>query len=290
MNANGAKPSSDTVLIINYIKKTTEHLESKLDNGLMNLKGTIDDMQETIATHEKSIKKIDTKLHKHITESESDKNLTHKLIRAVDQKRLSNGIVIKGFPTANFDPHEVKQNIVSTCGVEMGFNECYKFSRMIGKDKDTQQPVYIHMMMVTFLSQLDKSKVFERLKENGHFLLKNLVSSCDNKDMDTKIWIENRVTIENLKLRKRLSQLKREGKIDNFMMRSGTYIISYIDSFTNRRSLGIYEVSQLDEIFPENSKRKVSDSSSPIETVNPKQQRIANPSNGHPSLRTPQNS
>lgn len=85
------------------------------------------------------------------------------------RKRLANDIVLKGFPTDKFEEHEVKQNVAASCATEYGFNDCYKFSRQIGFDKDTKEPRSIHIVTLSFISHLDKMRVFKNWKIKAIF-------------------------------------------------------------------------------------------------------------------------
>jgi hypothetical protein len=253
------------------IASSSERLEKKISEEMNNLKVTLGDMKKSIATNTTTIKKLDTKFEKHKNTCNNDRDFMHKMMRTSDQKMLSNDIVVKGFPTSQFDEHEVKQNIAAACSTEFGFNDCYKFSRQIGFDKDTKEPRFIHIVTLSFISHLDKMKVFNKLKDQGHFLLSDLISECPKDQQDQKIWIENALTIENLTLKKSLLQLKREGKIEGFAMRSGLFVVTTKDGNGRAVVNNFSELSQLHRVFPmtdniRNEKRgRPSDSASPTE-------------------------
>lgn len=138
----------------------------------------------------------------------------HKLVRQLDQKQSENGIVIKGFPNNNYDEQEIKQNLLSMCELVSGVSDCYKFSINIGTDKQTKQPRFAHMMVLTFVANSDKAKLIAMLKEKGHFMFGDLSSTCPVDLRESKIWGENRLSRENLQIRKRLLELKREGHVE----------------------------------------------------------------------------
>jgi hypothetical protein len=267
--------SSETAKILESISDLKATFTKKLEDEIGKIKITIDAMQNSVTTNTDNIKKLDEKITKHQNACESDRKYVRKLTRTVDQKRLENDIVLKGFPNSEFDEQEVMQNIAAICGTTSGFNNCYKFTRKVGTDKETNLPILIHIVTISFVTHMDKMKVFGRLKDQGHFLLSDLITQCENKDKQQKIWIENSLTIENLKIKKFLLLLKRESKILGFTMRSGLFLAQRKDEFGQEAIFNVCEISQLYQMFPkystENEKEKKrarqSDSSDPATPV-----------------------
>jgi hypothetical protein len=251
----GSPIDKDAVkLILDKIQTTANDLEKRLSDKITNLTETISSIQKTTTTNTSNIIKLEEKFNKHKTTCDNDRQLLRKMTRTVDQKRLVNDVVLKGFPNGAFDEKEVMQNVAASCGMENGFNDCYKFSRNIGVDKQTNEPRWIHVVTLSFISHMDKMKLFARLKEEGHFMLPDLITECDEGEKSTQIWIENALTIENLKIKKRLLQLKRDGKIVSFTMRSGLFVVQHKSLDGQMKSFNVYELSHLQRIFPQTEK------------------------------------
>lgn len=250
--------------VISELKELITDKVKGLDDKLTNLKVTIDEVIKNTNTNTTNISKLEKNFKEHKGECETDRLSLRKMIRVNDQKKLANDIVLKGFPHDKFDVNEVKQNIATICQIEHGYNDYYKFSRNIGKDKETNEPIIIYLMTLSFVSNLDKKKVFKVLKEKGHWLLADLLSNCEGDEKEAVIWVENSMTVENLKIRKRLLELKREAKIVGFMMRSGLFIVKVNQKDGTVATFNIFELSRLNEIFPEKKKRtRTSDTLSP---------------------------
>lgn len=245
--------------LLSAIGKNTKMLED--------MKTEMSGMRKAIDVNSIEIKKVDGKIETLRKEFHKDRNHMHKLIRQLDQKQSQNGIVIKGFPDNKFDEEEIKQNISTMCEFISGFSECYKFSINIGKDRETNEPRFAHMMVLSLVSMSDKTRLFETLKKQGHFMLRDLSSSCPVDMMETKIWIENRLSRENLQIRKRLLELKNEGLIEGFTMRSGLFLVQQKGADTK---FTVFEMIQLDQMFPteddgKSTKRnRVQDTPSPV--------------------------
>jgi regulator of replication initiation timing len=252
--------------LLDAIKASSDDLSAQITG----LKVTIDTIQSSVNTNTTKIKDLEESLEKHKSTCDNDRQQLRKMVRTGEQKRLENNIVLKGFPSSKFDVNEVKQNLAAICGLENGYNNYYKFSRNVGKDKETNEPIWIHHMTLSFISLMDKSKVFKTIKEKGNLLLSDLLSQCDDKEKGVHIWVENALTIENLQMRKRLLELKREGKIAGFMMRSGLYVIQHKTADGQQETYNVYEMSQLNQRYPmprvgDNNNKRVrkSDSQSP---------------------------
>jgi ribosome biogenesis protein Nip4 len=249
--ADAKQVSPDTLLILKMMTKCTERLEKKVESEIEALKVNMEALDTSVKQNKSKIEKVEAALNSHKKAYELDKKLTRKLIRQTAQRTLDNDIILKGFPDSNFDFNEVMQNITSICNLQHGYNNSYKFSRNIGINKETQEPMIIHLMSLSFISKMDKDKVFAKMKAEGHFLLGDLLSTATEDNKLSQIWVEHKLSLENLAMRKRLLQIKRDGKIEGFVMRSGIFIIQQKDAAGNIFKLSISEMNQLNEYFPE---------------------------------------
>lgn len=257
--------SAETQLILDEIKKSSQEVEQRITSNLDNVKKEIRALRNASEKNATIITGIERTIEKHETKITN----TTKHVNKLSQNQLKNSIVIRGFPNNNFDEHEVAQNITTICNLQYGFDECYKFSRNIGNDSKTNKAKHIHIMRLSFISNTDKNKVFQRLKEKGHFTLSQLLASCDEELRLHQIWIDHSLSKENLLIQKQLLILKREAKIEKFVMRSGTFVMTFKDCKGDVKTAAVYESEQLEEWFsmnPDglNGKRpRGSDSSSP---------------------------
>lgn len=265
---SNSEVSNETKLILRMLVECTKTLEKKVESEVKNLKDELNIVKTEVTQNSYKIAMITEDLERHKTECEGSDSSSRKLLRQTDQKLLENDILLKGFPDDSSDTNEVKQNLAAICNIEYGFSNSYKFSRVIGNDKKTKQPITIHMMSFSLISKLDKEKILRKVREEGHLTLGDLLTNCPPDAKSKQIWIDHKLTRENLALRKRLLQLKREGLIDGFTMRSGLFLASRKDSTGRSSTFSITEYSDLLKQFPEatqiNSKRsRDHDSSSP---------------------------
>lgn len=250
----------------------------KILEAMKTLQTDVTEMKSAIKDNVMRVNQLETKLNNHVNECECESKTSRKLIRTIHQNNLKNDIILKGFPDGNFDVNEVKQNIIASCAIENGLNHCYKFSRSFGIDKSTKQRKQVHFIALSFISSIDKAKVFTKLKSDGHFTLGDLVAGCPNDEKTVKIWVEHSVTPENLIIRKSLSQLKKDGTVDKFSLRSGIYVIEYKDLTGKNLKATIYESSQLEDMFKFSSERKRGRSSSSTSPNGPFQ-KLSRPEN-----------
>lgn len=263
--------SNETQLILDTIANSTREVETRITSKLDSIKDEIQGLCSAVANNAKRITKIEAMMEQQMTK------VTHtsKLAKRTAQTILKNAIVIRGFPNNEFDEHEVAQNIITICDLKHGFDDCYKFSRNIGIDRETNVPRNIYIMHLSFLSNMDKIKVFKRLKESGHFTLNQLLATCPDDLKSHQIWIDHALTHENLQIRKLLMSLKRDEKIERFALRSGTFVLTIKNADGSVKTVTVCELEQLNKWFPVDpsqeakSKRprpRHSDSSSPSST------------------------
>lgn len=261
-----ASVSAETQMILDRISSTTRETEKRLMAKLDSVNEEIRGLNLSVEKNTKGLSEVNTII------DEQQHKITHtaKLVRTNAQNLLKNAIVIRGFPDNNFDVNEIAQNITAICDIKHGFNECYKFSRNIGQDQKTKAPKYIHIMHMTFISNVDKEKVFIKLKQKGHFVLGELLASCSEDRYSHQVWLEHSLTLENLKIRKQLLSLKRIGAIEKFVIRSGMFLVTQSNQHGKEKTFVVNELDQLIKMFPEevqqetNNKRpRQSDSVSP---------------------------
>lgn len=107
-------------------------------------------------------------------------------------------------------------------------------------------------MSITFSTLRDKMKLFEFIREEGHLMMKDLIANVTSDERLNKIWIEHKLTTENLIIKRKLLELKRGGKIDGFRLRSGLFIVS---GKNNQMIPSIYDTDQLNDIFPDDEQQ-----------------------------------
>lgn len=215
--------------------------------ALKEIRASIDELRTKVDDHTTDISKLkeDIAAVQELTDSEQFRN--HQLLRSIEQKQLSNDIVLKGFPDTSFDIAEVSQNLKALCSFASGFNDAYKFSVNIGLDKATKAPRHAHMMSLSCAALADKNKLFATLKANGGITLGDLVTGYTEDQRRAPIYIDHRLTSENLSIKKRLLELKRAGMILGFTLRSGIFVVKFTDQ---RSDLSVFEMWQLDRAFP----------------------------------------
>lgn len=189
------------------------------------------------------------------------------------QKANDMSLIIKGFPDDTYDVDKVITSLIKHFNLDGGANDYYKFSRDIGEDRETKQRKIVHMLSVNLNHTNDRVKIFEQLKANGTITYKDLIEDCDDTLAPTKIHIENKLSYENLMIKKRLLELKRMNSIVKFFMRSGLFIIQLPGG---NKTQAIYSPEQLNEIFPE-AAYSSGDNDHPIRRPN-KRQNVSPPS------------
>lgn len=267
--------------ILKAIGTSSQILEDKLTKKIDSFKEEFNELHKKVDKNTQQLSQVQKKIAK-----QGEKLfITSKLARTNAQNLLRNGIIIKGFPNGAFDENEVIQNILSICGVTHGLNEFYKFTRNIGSDRDTDTTKQVHNMSLNFISYMDKLKVFTKLREKGHFTLGELTVSCPEDQKTLRIWVDHSLTIENLKLRKELLALKRDGYVTSFTLRSGLFLVKHNDPRGIEKVSTVYECAQLDSMLPQvpqNSKRtRPSDSISPSNSPSAQPPKIPKEANQH---------
>lgn len=226
----------------------------ELQNDLAKTNETLDDirnefnhMKSNVSSNTAKIDQLGQKIAEATEEQKEEADLLRKRMAALEQRLLASSLIIKGFPTANFNVETVIKNLSDHFKLSAGVQASYKFSINVGLHRDTKQQKFIHMLAVTLNSDNDKMKIFQKLKADGNLLLKDLISDCDGDSAQIPIFIENKLSFENLRVKKRLLELKVTGAITKFFMRSGLFIIQYPNT-TETRS--IYSLTQLEAMFP----------------------------------------
>lgn len=243
----GSEPTMQELL--EAIKSSKTELSEKIDS----IDLALTTMQRQVNVNSDEISNNKTEIRNLRDELETERRQLRREVKSLQQKQVANGVLLKGFPSCDFDPGEVLQNLSTLACFVAYVSEYYKFSVNIGIDKNTKKPRKIHMMSITFSTQSDKSKLFDLIKSQGHLMLKDLIHTADNTQGLDKIWVEHKLTTENLLIRKRLLELKREGKIEGFKMRSGLFIVG---GKNGQQIPSIYDIDQLDSVFPASSQEK----------------------------------
>lgn len=249
----------------------TKSVEIKVETEVKNLKDELRTVKSEVTRNTNNIAALKEDLDLHKSNCEGG-DTSRRLLRQTDQKLLDSDIILKGFIDDSADIDEIKQNLSAICNIQQGFSNSYKFSRTIGLDKKTKKPIDIHMMSLSFVSKLDKEKVLTKIRDEGHLLLGDLLTQCPSDAKTNQVWIDHKLTRENLALKKRLLQLKREKLIDGFSMRSGLFVAKQKDATGRPLSFTASELSELLKQFPEstkNTKRHRSENSSSPSTPNP---------------------
>lgn len=236
-----------------------EQLTAKVNensNELQAIKASITSLDSDVTRNKQNISQLEEDMTEVRTLIDNEQYFMHKMVRALDQKQWAKDIVMKGFPNENFDENEIQQNLAAICGFKQGFAGSYKFAINIAPDKRTKQPRKAHMMNVSLASINDKDKLFRRLKEQGNLTLGELTADCTEEQKQLPVWIDHRLTPENLDIKKRLLDLKREGLIESFVLRSGNFVVQ---AKNPREKITIFEMWQLEKMFPkpENSSSRV---------------------------------
>lgn len=237
--------NSNTSQLRAEIAKTNETLES--------IRTELTEMKSSISSNTANIDQLKQKLLD--TESGMGNNLEdiRKRMAAMEQQALAPNIILKGFPSNNFSVKAVVEKLRTHFELAGGIKESYMFSREYGHDDVTKRPKISHMMAVTLTNTDDKNRIFQKLNDEGHLVLKNLLESADDEGTSdtetakTPIYIENKLTYENLRIKKRLLELKIAGVIAKFFMRSGLFVIEQPVTMATQI---IHSMEMLDWMFP----------------------------------------
>lgn len=234
-------------------QQLTNNSLEKINLTLEGIKADINQIKSTVAENTARVENMELQLGETSTALYNETEYLLKRISASDQQALSSDIVLKGFPSAAIDCEAIAVKLVSHFGLAGGVRECYHFSRSLGVDKSTNRPKIAHMMAVKLNNNNDRTKIFHKLRDEGHLVLKNLVESCADMEAGTPIYIDNKLTAENLRIKKRLHQLKLAGRIEKFFMKSGLYVVRQPNSSSTAT---IYSYNQLQFLFPEDERRE----------------------------------
>lgn len=254
-------------------KKSEEVLLRQMRSDKLELNATLDgirndltQMKTSIDGNTTRINQLEQQLGETAEEQKDEIEQLRMKIASVEQKALSTSLILKGFPNNSFDVEKVVKNLSKHFNLTAGVRQSYQFSIDVGTDRLTNQPKVNHMLAISLNTENDKQKIFQKLKADGNILLKDLMKRADDDTMDsddkqaeeeaadsddslatTPIFIESKLSLENLRIKRRLLELKRSGAITNFIMKSGLFLIHYPRSAEKRI---IYCMAQLDALFP----------------------------------------
>lgn len=239
---------------------------TKTNETLGDIRNELSLMKNSISKNASRIDQLEQKLGETTEAQRDDIEYLRMKIASVEQKALSTSLILKNFPNNSFDVENVVKNLSKHFKLTAGVRESYQFSINVGTDRLTKQPKINHMLAITLYSENDKQKVFEKLKADGNLLLKDLMKRADGDAMDsevepaedeaagsedslakTPIFIESKLSLENLSIKRRLLELKQSRAITKFVMKSGLFIIHYPRTTETRT---VYSMAQLEFLFP----------------------------------------
>lgn len=246
--------NTNTAQIRSEIAKASDDLQEKIaktNDTLEGIRAEFNTMKSTVALNSNNILGLEQKMVEASQENfDNTENLRMRLA-ALEQKSLDSNIILKGFPSNDIDIETVVNSLSTYFALTGGVKESYMFSRDLGLDRVTKKQKISHMVSVSLSTDNDKMRIFQKLKSHGHLMLKNLVPNIADDNIATiPIYIDTKLTFENLRIKKRLLELKTSGFISKFFMRSGLFVVQHP---TTSATQAIHSMHQLDFLFPEES-------------------------------------
>lgn len=253
MNSSPPEPLNTTHLnqILQQMQKNQEETNNalkKTTDALDTIKAELNEMHSSVASNTAKINRLEHDQGETRDALKGELEELRRKVAIMAQKANDVSLIVKGFPLDTYDADTVITNLIKHFNLDGGANDYYKFSRNIGVDRETNQEKVVHMLSVNLNHTNDRVKIFQQLKANGTITYKDLIPDCDNNLATTTIHIENKLSVENLKIKKRLLELKRMQAIEKFFMRSGLFIIKLQGA---NETQAIYSPEQLNELFPE---------------------------------------
>lgn len=174
------------------------------------------EMKEKITKLENELKNLKVIVEKNEKKRESESN-------KIEQRDLSYAIVLKGF-NYDFNSETVIENFIRGLKIHGPISKYYKFDVEINKSNKNMRAYY---MQIEFTCSSDKDSVFYYLTQNGPIKCEQLDDNCPVNQRENNIHVDHALTKKNLKIQKKLFNIKKSFPKGDFQMRLRKSVYQY---------------------------------------------------------------